>query len=110
MRDRVVFKFPSVQRLRPPNTEHFETAKLPPRRNDAILNAMSVEELYAEARHLPHDKQGELIGRLLQDFGAPDYDVSDAEVARRVHEVDSGMVSDISHEELLAGLEFLQKP
>lgn len=70
---------------------------------------MNVEEFYAEARHLPHDEQGDLIGRLLHDFGGPDYDVSDAEVTRRIQEIDGGMVSDISHEELLAGLKFLRK-
>ncbi len=71
--------------------------------------SMNVEEIYAEAQHLPHEKQGELIGRLLEGFGYPDYDVSDAEVARRVQETNHGIVADISHDELLAGLKFTRR-
>jgi len=71
---------------------------------------MDVEEICIEARHLPRPKQGELIGRLLEEFGAPLYDVSDEEVARRVEETGSGIVADISHEELMSGLHHLGKP
>lgn len=69
---------------------------------------MNVEEIRSEARHLPRSKQGELIARLLEDFGSPDYDVSDAEVTQRIRETSSGEVQDISHEELLAGLNHLR--
>ena len=37
-----------------------------------------------EVSHLPRSKQGELIGRLLEKFGAADYGVSDAEVSQRI--------------------------
>jgi hypothetical protein len=70
---------------------------------------MSVEEICTEVRHLSRPKQGELIGRLLEEFGTSDYDVSDAEVTERVAETASGAVLDISHAELLAGLEHLRK-
>ncbi|GAA5121411.1 hypothetical protein JIN84_00660 [Luteolibacter yonseiensis] len=70
---------------------------------------MNVEEICTEARHLSRPMQGELIGRLLEEFGTSDYDVSDEEVARRLVETDSGMVQDISHDELLAGLERFRK-
>jgi hypothetical protein len=70
---------------------------------------MNVEELCTEARQLPRPKQAELIGRLLEDFGASDYIVSDEEVSIRVAETDGGRVSDISHEELLGGVSQLRK-
>ena len=69
---------------------------------------MNVEEIRREVRHLPRPKQGELIARLLEDFGSSDYDVSDVEVSRRVRETGSGEVADISHEELLSGLHHLR--
>jgi len=53
---------------------------------------MELEEICIEARHLSRPKQGELIGRLLEEFGKPDYDVSDAEVSRGVEETRSGEV------------------
>lgn len=70
---------------------------------------MNLEEICVEADHLPRAKQGELIGLLLEKFGAPDYDVSDAEVSRRVRETACGEVLDISHDDLLAGLDHLRK-
>jgi hypothetical protein len=70
---------------------------------------MNVEELCSEARQLSRPKQAELIGRLLEDFGAPEYIVSDDEVSMRVAETDGGQVSDISHEELLEGISQLRK-
>lgn len=70
---------------------------------------MDVEEICTEARHLSRPKQGELIGRLLEEFGTSDYDVSDEEVTGRVAETDSGTVLDISHDELIAGLEHFRR-
>lgn len=69
---------------------------------------MNVEEVWAEATHLPPERQGGLIRRLLQNLGPPDHDVSDAEVARRVQQTDLGIVPDTSHDELRAGLTTLQ--
>lgn len=70
---------------------------------------MNVEEICSEARHLSRSKQGELIGRLLEEFGTSDHDVSDVEVAGRIAETESGEVPDISHDELLAGLKHLRR-
>jgi hypothetical protein len=68
---------------------------------------MNVDELCQEAQHLPPRQKGELISRLMNDFGRPAYDVSDDEVLRRIEETRSGTVSDISHQELLSGLQHL---
>ena len=67
---------------------------------------MTIEEIEAQVDRLPQDERGTLISRLIESLGAPEYDVSDEEVRRRVNEVESGEVQDISHEELLRGLEF----
>jgi len=70
---------------------------------------MNVEEICSEARHLSRSKQGELIGRLLEEFGTSDHDVSDEGVVRRLAETDCGAVGDISHDELLVGLQSSSK-
>jgi hypothetical protein len=69
---------------------------------------MDVEEICLEARHLPRPEQGELIGRLLEEFGSSDYDVSDKEVGLRIVETENGTVADISHTQLLDGLDHLR--
>jgi len=61
---------------------------------------MSVEELKREARQLPEKERADFVADLLTTFRAPDYDVSDAEVAQRVAETESGEVEDISYEDL----------
>ena len=65
---------------------------------------MDIEEICHQARSLPLPKQGELITRLLEEFGASIYDASDDEVSRRVEETSAGHVRDISHEKMLEGL------
>ena len=69
---------------------------------------MNVEEICSEAQALTRNKRDELILRLLEGIDAPaDYDVSDEEVLSRVEETRSGLVQDISHDELLSGLKHL---
>lgn len=41
---------------------------------------MNSEELCQEAHQLAQPEKGELITRLLSDFGAPDYEMSDKDV------------------------------
>jgi len=70
---------------------------------------MNVEDICSEVRQLPRPKQGELICRLLEEFGTSNYDVSDAEVAERVAEMASGAISDISHDQLLSELDHFRR-
>lgn len=70
---------------------------------------MSVEELKLEAAQLPEKERAAFVADLLTTFGRPEYDVSDAEVAQRVAETESGEVEDISYEELRAGIQRIQK-
>ena len=69
---------------------------------------MTLEQLCQEAQQLRHPEKGVLISRLLSDFGTPEYDVSDEEVLRRKEDLESGAVVDISHEELVSGLEYVK--
>ena len=66
---------------------------------------MTMEELKKEAAQLPEKERGMLVADLLATFGPPEFDVSDAEVARRVEELETGAVEDISLEELRSGVE-----
>jgi hypothetical protein len=69
---------------------------------------MNVEEICSEAQTLTPNKLNELIRRLLEGLNPPsDYDVTDQEVLSRVEETRSGLVQDISHEELLSGLKHI---
>lgn len=70
---------------------------------------MSVEELCAEASLLSQEDQGTLVAKLIRNLGRPDYDVPDEEVFKRVKETADGSVKDISHEEFMAGLEFIPR-
>ncbi len=63
---------------------------------------MGVEELKREARQLPEGEKADIISGLLSTFPSAEYDVSDAEVALRIAETESGEVQDISYEELKA--------
>ena len=66
---------------------------------------MSVEDLKREARRLSETERAEFVADLLTTFGDSEYDVSDAEVARRVAETESGAVEDISFEQLIGAIE-----
>ncbi len=52
------------------------------------------------ARQLPERERADFVADLLTTFPIANYDVSDAEVAQRVAETDSGEVQDISYEDL----------
>jgi len=66
---------------------------------------MSIEELKQEVRDLPEKERADFVADLLSTFSSSSYDVSDAEVARRVAETESGEVEDISYDELKAAIE-----
>lgn len=70
---------------------------------------MTVEELSAEASKLSERERGSLAANILSTLEPGAYDVSDEEVLRRVEESKSGSVSDISFDELKAGLKELSK-
>lgn len=69
---------------------------------------MNVEEICEEANKLSVAERGELISRLIQELGQPEYDVGDEEVSLRVDETGSGTVEDISQDELISRLKHLR--
>ncbi len=69
---------------------------------------MNVEKICEEANKLSVAERGELISRLVQELGQPDYDVSDEEVSLRVEETRSGTVGDISQDDLNSRLKQLR--
>jgi hypothetical protein len=70
---------------------------------------MSIEEICAEARQFTREERGKLFTTLIDGLGRSEHDVSDEEVAQRVKETEQGLVQDISHEELVAGIKYLPK-
>ena len=71
---------------------------------------MTVERIYGVASELPRSEQGELITQLLRQFGPPDYQVSDEQVAQRIQETREGEIEDLSHDEFLLGIDHLREP
>ena len=69
---------------------------------------MNVEKICEEANKLSVAERGELITRLIQELGQPEYDVSDEEVSLRVEETRSGTVGDISQDDLISRLKHLR--
>ena len=70
---------------------------------------MTVDEIQKEAVRLPLGERGDLVSRLISTLGQPSYDVDDKEVARRVDDLESGRVEDISHTELLSRLKYIPR-
>lgn len=67
----------------------------------------TVDDLAAQAQTLSADERVELAERLLASVAAIDPDIEAAwaeEIARRLHEVDSGLVETIPAEEVFAQL------
>ena len=65
---------------------------------------VTLAEIQAQAASLPEEDRASLASFLLETLGAPDYDVSDEEVAERAKELASGKVAAISLAELRAGV------
>ncbi len=61
-------------------------------------------EIQKEADGLSFEEKAGLIAHLLESFPDPPGGPDDAEVARRVEEMDSGEVVPITHEQFLAEL------
>lgn len=61
---------------------------------------MGVEEIRKLAGSLPDNEKGILAGELLAAIAPSEYDVSDAQVAERVADLESGKVKDIGLSEL----------
>jgi len=66
---------------------------------------MKLEELAAEAAKLPEEERASLASQLLHGLETPIYEVSDAEVARRVREGDANPDVLITFDQLVAGLQ-----
>ena len=69
---------------------------------------MNVEKIHEAANKLSVAERGELISRLIQELGQPEYDVSDEEVSLRVEETRSGSVGDISQDQLISRLKHIR--
>ena len=66
------------------------------------LFSMTAEQILEEVARLPKESRGDLAAEIIASLGQPDYDVTDAKVAERVRELESGEVQDISSDELRA--------
>jgi len=62
---------------------------------------MNLDEIEHEALALPDRERASLAARLLDTLPPPGTDVSDQEVEQREHELESGQVAAISHEEFV---------
>ena len=65
---------------------------------------MKLEEIAAEAAKLPEEERASLASRLLHGLETPVYEVSDAEVSRRILEAETDSSVMITFHELVAGL------
>jgi putative addiction module component (TIGR02574 family) len=66
---------------------------------------MTLDQIVEEARHWPPEKVGELVGRLTEDLHSSDSSVKaawQAEIARRIEEIQSGKVQGVPGEEVSA--------
>jgi hypothetical protein len=68
---------------------------------------MNVEKICEAANKLSVAERGELISRLIQELGQPEYDVSDEEVSLRVEETRSGSIGNISQDQLISRIKHL---
>ena len=64
------------------------------------LFTMTAEQILEEVARLPLKSRGDVAAEIIASLGQSDYDVSDAAVAERVSELESGEVEDIGVEEL----------
>ena len=62
---------------------------------------MSLKEIEQEALALPERERAALVATLLETFPDSATDVSDAEVAQRESELESGAVEPLSHDEFV---------
>ena len=65
---------------------------------------MKLEEIVAEAAKLPEEERASLASQLLHGLETPVYEVSDAEVGRRIREAETDPSVLITFDELVAGL------
>jgi len=66
---------------------------------------VTLEQIVEEARNWPPEKAGELVGRLTEDLHITEPEVNtawNAEIARRIEEIQSGKVEGISGEKVSA--------
>jgi putative addiction module component (TIGR02574 family) len=66
---------------------------------------MKLAEIEQEALALSDRERASLAARLLDTLPPPGTDVSDEEVERREKELESGQVTEISHEEFVSRVE-----
>lgn len=55
---------------------------------------------------LSEEDRASLASYILHSFDAPNYDISDEAVTKRLQDLHSGTVKEIDHESLVDGLEF----
>jgi len=65
---------------------------------------MKLNEIVAEASKLSEEERASLASQLLHGLATPVYEVSDAEVQRRIQEADADPNAMITFDELVAGL------
>jgi hypothetical protein len=66
---------------------------------------MVTKEIKSKVDGLSQEDRASLASYILHSFDAPDYDVSDENVAQRLHELESGSVQEMDHDSLIQGLD-----
>ena len=66
---------------------------------------MVTQEIKNKVDVLSEEDRASLASYILHSFSAPEYDVSDDEVAQRVQDLQSGLVKEIDHASLVNGLD-----
>jgi hypothetical protein len=66
---------------------------------------MDVKQIEEEAAALPESLRAGLVWRLLQTLPASGFEVSDEDALQRDHDLDSGAIEPLSHEEFVRRVE-----
>ena len=66
---------------------------------------MDVKQIEDEAAALPESLRAGLVWRLLQTLPASGFEVSDKDALQRDHDLDSGAIEPLSHEEFVRRVE-----
>ena len=65
---------------------------------------MITEEIKSQISKMSSEERASLVSYILHDLPAPCFDVTDAEVASRCTELQSGAVQELDHETLVHGI------
>ena len=75
-----------------------------PRRHEYPSPMTKLQSIQSEAVVLSQEDRAALVAVLLDSFGGPEYDVSDADVATRDEEMESGAEPGLPHDEFVRAM------